>query len=799
MTSCLWPCCSGAQEEAKKPSTFLDFTDSLSASWAQLRSKSVARLKIQNMETQINYWNPVAAEHQQRRQKIFSQPIRLNEDFRPPFFPKTPMQKAFLSNVLQENFMFADMTDEERDKFISAMEPEEVPAGALIIHQGDVGDFFYIVAQGTVDFNKDQVDVGSCHRGGSFGELALLYDSPRAASCVAKTDVSLYKVDQKTFRIMLARQAHDQISDIRELIRRIAIFQGLDEITLHRFTCAMTPVPFRCGDTIVQKGEAGNVFYIVQEGNVKIHDIGFGDSTYEDQILRPGDWFGERALLTGEPRAANVTALSERTILLAIDRSTFENTIGPLKGLVEVEMRKKILRGITLFAKSNLKDLELNQLAILMEEVQYEKGKYLAEAGKPCDMKLWIIRKGNLILKDPKSTASSRHLKNGDHFGEESLCGDPDQISAVDAVCEDDLTAWVLTREQAEGVLGDSQRLDGFGTILRKDSIDGSSVTLQDLKKHRVLGEGAFGRVWLVEHKQLRKVYALKTMAKDRLIQTKQIDMILREKNFLKILRHPFILHSVATFQDDHYLYLILPMISGGELFNVLHGQKQQGVGLPNKNAAFYSACVTEALGYFHSRSIAYRDLKLENVLIDEQGYCVIVDLGFAKVVTDKTYTLVGTPEYLAPEILLSKGHDKAVDYWSLGVLTYELLAGVSPFFRVLSTEMEMFRRIVRGAYNTPEYFSNDAKDLISKLLNRKEMERLGNLSRGAMDVKAHSWFEDSGVNFTSLLAKKVEAPWIPVVKNPLDSSNFRPFPEGRDSQKSKKLTKQEQLLFKDF
>ena len=753
--------------------------------------------KIQALESQLSYRGAVQQDHEVRK-TIYSRPIDLDEDYKPPIFNKTRLQKAFLLDSMQENFLFLDMNDEEKDMLILAMQPHNYAAGDRIIQQGDMGDYFYIVSDGVVNFIKDGVDVGSCPRGGSFGELALLYDSPRAASCVAETNVSVYRVDQKTFRLMLARHADDHHQDIRELIRGISIFKNLDDVTLNRFTRTMTPVSFKEGDRIVQKGEIGNVFYIVQEGQVKIHDIGLGDSKFEDQLLRPGDWFGERALMTGEPRAANATAMSEETILLAVDRKTFESTIGSLQGLMDIEMKKKFLKGLALFAQSDLTEPEMDQLAYLIREESYSKGETLVHAGKPYELKLWIIRHGRLLVIQPKS-GIIYDLRSGDHFGDKSICNETGHLSSHNAVCEEDMTAWVLTRENIEGVAGDITRLGRPQKPSERNHV-AKSVLFRDLKKHRVLGQGAFGKVWLVEHKKNSAAYALKAINKLRIIEAKQEKSIVREKELLMLLEHPFILHLVSTFQDEHHVYLLLPLIPGGELFSVLHKQKTKGKGLGNDSAAFYSSCVVEALGHFHQRSIAYRDLKLENVLIDEKGYCIVVDLGFAKVVDDKTYTLVGTPEYLAPEIIISKGHDKAVDYWSFGVLCYELLVGVSPFYRNGSAQIDMFKRIVRGKYAIPPYCSENAADLIKRLLVRKDMERLGNLSQGYLDIKRHPWYEESNVDFTAIFNKETTAPWLPVVKDPLDSSNFDDYSDIENEPiTGRRLRKEEQDIFKNF
>ena len=251
------------------------------------------------------------------------------------------------------------------------MQREEIEQGIRIIQQGDLGDYFYIVQEGTIQFlvkkddnteeeqcnhkktatnnNKpgetvEEVEVGTCSTGASFGELALLYDAPRAATCVALTKSVLWKVDRKTFQYLLASYAHDREQDIFDLIQKVPLLQSLDSVTRSKFSAALTTVKFKEGDRIVNKGDVGQVFYIIQEGQVKVHDIGTG-AQFVDQVLGPGDWFGERALLTGEPRAANVTALAD-TLTLAMDRQTFETAIGPLQDVIDREMKKMCLSGL---------------------------------------------------------------------------------------------------------------------------------------------------------------------------------------------------------------------------------------------------------------------------------------------------------------------------------------------------------------------------------------------------------------------------------------------------------------------
>ncbi|KAL6065416.1 cytochrome c oxidase subunit 1 [Balamuthia mandrillaris] len=198
------------------------------------------------------------------------------------------------------------------------------------------------------------------------------------------------------------------------------------------------------------------------------------------------------------------------------------------------------------------------------------------------------------------------------------------------------------------------------------------NMSLEDFEKVRTLGTGTFGRVWLVKHKATGKFFALKVLKKVEVVRLKQVDHIKNEKKVLSQVNCPFIVNLYGTFQDDTNLYLLMEYVIGGEMFCHL----RRAGRFPNDTARFFAAQVVLALEHLHSKDILYRDLKPENLLLDKNGNIKIVDFGFAKHVEDRTWTLCGTPEYLAPEIIQSKGHGKAVDWWALGVLIFEMLAG---------------------------------------------------------------------------------------------------------------------------
>mmetsp|Transcript_4563 Transcript_4563/g.9063 ORF Transcript_4563/g.9063 Transcript_4563/m.9063 type:complete len:853 (+) Transcript_4563:3-2561(+) len=753
--------------------------------------KSQHGTDVESRERTINIHSRAKA---QRAQNVFAEPLDMSEDFVIPNFPKSDVAVHFIDESLADNFIFASLTKEERRLLIDAMKADAVPAGTIIIQQGDIGDYFYVVEDGQISFAVDGNHVGACTRGASFGELALLYNCPRAATCIANTDCKLWKVDQRTFRYMLANNNASQQKDVLDVLRKVQFLTELDENMLLKIADALTTVNFQTGERIINKGDVGEVFYILKEGRVKVHDIGFGDSQYVDQILGPGDFFGERALLTGDPRLANITA-EVPSVTLCLSRETFEKTLGPLQDLIDHAMKKRVLMGVPIFANSQFQPYEMSRLTDLVTEVTFLQGEVLAEEGQPAKQNLYIIRSGKVVVANENGMINN--LTQGDYFGENLIQAEDGAVSLQTITAEEKTTCGVLTKSAIESVIGNISRL-GRPLPPVTSKLD-RSINFKDLVKFRILGVGTFGKVWLVSHKKSGIPYALKMLNKREIIGHHQVEGVIREKNIMSSIDHPFVVNLICTFQDDRHLYMLIELVQGGELFSVIHTETRDGI--PNANSRFYAACILESLSHLHHRHITYRDLKPENILIDALGYCVLVDLGFAKIVMDKTYTLCGTPEYLAPEIILSKGHDKGVDYWAFGVLIYEMLVGRSPFYSYGTDQVSLFKRIVQVKYSFPPggVVNEVAQDLIQRLIVRRQANRFGCLARGDMDIRDHAWF--GVINTDKLLNKKIPAPWIPQIKDPLDASHFDSYRHVENEAPSNKpgLSSNQQDLFRDF
>lgn len=319
---------------------------------------------------------------------------------------------------------------------------------------------------------------------------------------------------------------------------------------------------------------------------------------------------------------------------------------------------------------------------------------------------------------------------------------------------------------------------------------DASSWTLNDLVLKETLGTGTFGRVRLCQHKETGEYYAMKILKKSEVVRMRQVEHILSEKAVLEEICHPFIVNLIATFSNETRLFMVLEYIIGGELFSHL----RKAGKFPADVSKFYAAEIVLAFEYLHSLDIVYRDLKPENLLLDSRGHIRITDFGFAKRVVDRTFTLCGTPEYLAPEIIQSKGHGKAVDWWALGILIFEMMIGYPPFYD--ESPFKIYEKILEGKLQFPRWVDPRAKDLVKGLLTSDYTKRMGNLKRGVHDVKKHKWF--SGVDWDLLLLRRIPAP-IPIrVTTEGDSRYFDRYPDSTGDAAAP-LTPQQQEFFKDW
>ncbi|KAK6766168.1 hypothetical protein RB195_025831 [Necator americanus] len=282
------------------------------------------------------------------------------------------------------------------------------------------------------------------------------------------------------------------------------------------------------------------------------------------------------------------------------------------------------------------------------------------------------------------------------------------------------------------------------------------------------IGKGSFGRVFQVVHKETGKIYAMKVLSKEHIRKKNEVKHVMAELSVLKAnFHHPFLVSLHFSFQNKDKLYFVLDHLNGGELFSHLQKEKH----FSESRSRFYAAQIASALGYLHDKNIIYRDLKPENLLLDKHGYLVLTDFGLCKegmTPNTVTSTFCGTPEYLAPEIILKKPYDISVDWWCLGSVLYEMMYGLPPFYS--RDHNEMYNRIVNEPLKIKRSISAASTDIITGLLQKDKNKRLGS-KEDFNEVKEQEFFKV--IDWEKLLRREIKAPFIPRIESETDVRNI--------------------------
>jgi len=454
--------------------------------------------------------------------------------------------------------------------------------------------------------------------------------------------------------------------------------------------------------------------------------------------------------------------------------------------------------------------------------VTFQAGDMALIQGKVREYPQWyIVERGDCLMhrmvEGPAGFAQQQQreelgrLQRGGHFGERSLLrGDPvAEISVTAGPCG--MTCLAIDGEVLRGLnLGSAGDCGQFGAQdvsrtasdyeshkvkcggYRRDSlcIVGRELQMTDLEGVKVLGRGGFGAVSLVRDKIRKDAYALKRMSKGQLVEQNMQRRIVAEREIMARIDSSFLMRFYRSFRDDQFIYFLLEAALGGDLLQVRREHREifEGDSPRGYGVAFYVACIAAGLEHLHDHQIVYRDLKPENVLLGPSGYAKLCDFGFARFCFRKSYTFLGTPEYMAPEMIdPPHRHDLMVDWWALGVMTFELWSGSTPFSIEDSHDQDPQEQVfaIRRAQNSgmpermlPRGVPPAAKDFLRKLMRVSPSSRLG-CRGGASEVGQHSFFEAVGLDFEALKALKVDPPFKPKV---LDAASLPALPERPDA-----------------
>ncbi|KAM6323565.1 LOW QUALITY PROTEIN: cGMP-dependent protein kinase 1-like [Aegotheles albertisi] len=601
-----------------------------------------------------------------RAPAIVPEPLASEAVLGTPDTPKSSRDLALITEAVGRSEFLRRLGQGFPETLAHSITPVRHGAGDTVLAEGEEGSAMYIVAEGQLSVTQRGRQLRTLGPGDVFGELAILYHCRRTATVRALGPVRLWAIDRQRYRAIATRHAKQRRAEILSSLRMVPWLRELSEPALAKLLDAMEECTFPPGHVIIHEGDAGENFYIILTGEVRV--------TQRQRLIRvlgAGEHFGELSLMRNTPRTASCQAQGHVTCITMAKEDFLEispfcppHPEPPCRGTLEGE-------------------------------------GWAAGAAGPCPRRGW----GSPRPGQPPV---------------------PVRLEELEAV--------------------------RYGEGPRR----GQSV---------VLGTGGFGRVELVRSRD--GLFALKRIRKDRVVRTQQQEHVRTERRVLAGSHSPFVVGFFGTFRDGQYVYLLLEFCQGGDLWSKL----RQARCFEEPVAVFCCACVVEGLEYLHSRGIVYRDLKPENLMLDQRGYIKLADFGFAKELGrgEKTFSFCGTPEYLAPEMLRQEGHDFAVDFWMLGVLAFELLVGRPPFRS--ADPRQVYSRILDGVFSFPAFLGEAACSFIGKLCRRRPGQRLGNTASGIRGIKKHRWF--GTLKWRKLSLGQLEAPTLPLIKEGPPYINF--------------------------
>ena len=776
---------------------------------------------------------------------------------------KSRQDIEFIKIALSKHIVFTNLTEDQLNSVIVHMKYYRLEANEVVFQQGSMGSIFFVVAHGKLEVLIDGNKVNALKPQDTFGDYALMHDTPRTATVRTTESTSLWGLDRKTFRTTLDQLNAQEYAENRKLLKTIPVFKILSNTQMESLINTVKVSMYACSQVVVNEGEFGDLLFIIKQGTVVCSISGENLRT-----LEKGEYFGEKALLENNNRRTATITAAENVKCLTIGRDDLTHLLGTslqlivhknsqrialdknellkvftktqyerlinrtevkeipqsvrvieastkksealvmiLKGSLqssdgsshfqtydiigaeemindssdvfehdlfavgevnigyisrqsffeaiggnyfEVTVNNesiKLLKKVELF--KNLTEDQYEDLIKVLKLEEFQSNCIIFNEAHPGDS-LYLIKEG--IVEIHKNNQVVRTITKNDYFGERSLL--LEEIRSATVKAKTDTKCLVLHKSDFFKLMDEKLRSILFKRIQLQDD----SIQLSDLKIVKSIGKGTFGHVFLVVHKTKRTLFALKTVNKKK-IQAFEIEAnLMMERKILLQIDHILIVKLVKTFRDKERLYFLCEYINGVNLCDILNKLNVVAVS----DAKFYMACIFSMLEHLHERNIIYRDLCPSNLMIDEEGYPKLIDFGSAKIIRGRTYTIATTPaHYMAPEIISGHGYSLSADYWSAGVILFELLFEYLPFASDEKDPYMIYESVLQANLVFPEASDNKdkIKDLICQFLNKNPGSRLP----GAFEaLKAHPWF--ISINWDKVVRRALPTPYKPML-----------------------------------
>ena len=671
-------------------------------------------------------------------------------------------------NFLNNISIFESLDKISKYNVAQKLKKKEFPANTKIIKRGEVGDTLYIIKEGIVSCKIGVKEIRKLSNNDVFGQNALLVEEKRGADIITLQKCICYEISKNDLKEALSEDYIDVIlfCFFNYCINNNAYMKQLINDTLiHNI--------FRCF-SIKQYNKKEKIYSSKSSDEMKKNKkrliIVISGSIHENglTVAEIGKILGEEIF-----QDYNNKSISEELIAYP-DCISLEATIDDLAKVMKIDLNKEksynILRYINRLKKSylfkNLSENTLEAIAKNMKKEKFNKGDKIIEEGTYGNT-FYLIAKGKVTIT--KEGKSIRVLDQGECLGEKSLLSN-DSLRTATAIAEEKVICYVIYKKEFDMILSDSNTRE---YLLKKLAFQNTDIQLNDLYYIKFLGKGKFGSVSLVHNKQ--NIYAIKAISIKMVEKEKMLwKYFVNERNIMISLDHPFIVKMVKSLRNKKYCFILMEFVNELNLDEHLTNKRTRRNIYETQ---FYMGSILLMLDYLQKKYIAHRDIKPSNIMIDTNGYLKMIDFGTAKVLKDYTSTIIGTPHYIAPEILQGKGYSLSCDFWSLGICMFEMFYGIYPFGNNANEVIDIYKDVLKKSLFFPSDKYGNVNNFIKLLLAKKVNERLCNVSK----LKQKPFFE--GFDFNKLNDFQLDPPFKP---------------EKKDLSKFLKTTEPYESIFKD-
>ena len=661
-------------------------------------------------------------------------------------------------NFLNNIFLFKCLDKISKYNVAQKMKKKEFPPNTKIISQGEKGDTLYIIKEGIVSCRIGPKEIRKLSNNEYFGQNSMLIDVKRGADIITLQRTKCYELSRQDLKEALTS---DYIDIILFCFFKNAVEKNTNLKTIF-LDSLLHPIFDRFSIQQYTKNEhlynpKKKLSSKIKSTNKKLVLV------IEGSFFKDDDLVADKSKFLGSELFNDSNQTIPEDIYANPDAITFESDYYSIAKILRIDVVKdkkkplSILRAINELKKiylfRNLSDETLELIAKGMKKQKFNINEYIIKENTEGDLFYLIIQgkvritvKGNYI----------RDLTVGDYLGEYALLTE-NILRTASAVALEQVICYVLSKSEFQIILKDDTTKE---YLKKKIALQNTEISLDSLHYIKFLGKGKFGTVSLVHNKQ--NIYAIKAISrlsveKEKILAKYFVD----ERKIMLSLDHPFIVKMVKSLKNQHFCFLLIEFINGINLDQYLSKRHhRQNI----YETQFYIGCILLMLEYLQKKYIAHRDIKPSNIMIDSNGYLKMIDFGTSKVLTfsDYTSTIIGTPHYVAPEILQGRGYSLSCDFWSLGICMYEIFYGKYPFGNYAIEVIEIYKEILRNSFSFPieNKKVEKANSFISCLLNKKVNERICNVS----SLKKKPFYE--GFEFDKLIELRLKAPFKPNMEN---------------------------------